>query len=149
DLLAAASPDDWERPTVAGAWRVRDIAAHMIDTALRRLSFHRDRVMPGRGPGPTEADLLAFINDVNATGVDAAARLSPRVLLDFYARASADLADFVERLDLHAPAVFPVSWAGESQSAQWLDIGREFTEVWHHGSQIRDALGAGPFPDPE
>jgi hypothetical protein len=40
-----------------------------------------------------------------------------------------------------------VSWAGESTSAQWLDIGREFTEIWHHGSQVRDAVGAGPFAD--
>ena len=44
--------------------------------------------------------------------------------------------------------MFPVSWAGEKQSVQWLDIGREFTEVWHHGSQIRDAVGAGSFSDP-
>jgi hypothetical protein len=29
----------------------------------------------------------------------------------------------------------------------WFDIGREFTEVWHHGSQIRDAVGAGAFAD--
>jgi len=40
-----------------------------------------------------------------------------------------------------------VSWAGDTHSPQWLDIGREFTEVWHHGSQIRDAVGAGPFSD--
>ena len=28
-------------------------------------------------------------------------------------------------------------------------IGREFPEVWHHGAQIRDAVGAGPFSNPE
>ena len=39
-------------------------------------------------------------------------------------------------------------WAVEQQSAQWLDIGREFTEVWHHGSQVREAVGAGSFRDP-
>jgi hypothetical protein len=53
----------------------------------------------------------------------------------------------VEALNPDAAAVFPVSWAGETDSRQWLDIGREFTEVWHHGSQIRDAVGAGPFSD--
>ena len=36
----------------------------------------------------------------------------------------------------------------ETASAAWLDIGREFTEVWHHGAQIRNAVGAGPFSDP-
>src|SRR5436853_263932 len=48
-----------------------------------------------------------------------------------------------------ADAFFAVSWAGEPHSRQWLDIGREFTEVWHHGAQIRDAVGAGPFSDPQ
>lgn len=46
-----------------------------------------------------------------------------------------------------AAAIFPVPWAGHTHSPQWLDVGREFTEVWHHGSQIREAVGAGPFPD--
>jgi hypothetical protein len=53
----------------------------------------------------------------------------------------------VETLNPDAAAVFPVSWAGHTHSLQWLDIGREFTEVWHHGSQIRDAVGAGPFSE--
>ena len=92
-------------------------------------------------------DFLAFINELNATWMCAAERLSPRVLTDLYARAGNDLADFIETLPLDGDAIFPVSWAGEARSAAWLDSGREFTEVWHHGSQIRDAVGAGPFPD--
>jgi len=40
-----------------------------------------------------------------------------------------------------------VSWAGD-QTDGWLDTGREFTEVWHHGAQIREAVGAGAFPEP-
>jgi uncharacterized protein (TIGR03083 family) len=147
-VLRAATADDWERPTLAGSWRVRDVVAHMIDTALRRLSLQRDGALPGGlGPQPDQ-DFVAFINDLNATWTHAARRLSPRVLTDLYERASADLADFMASLDLEAAAFFPVSWAGESESRQWLDVGREFTEVWHHGAQIRDAVGAGPFPEP-
>lgn len=41
-----------------------------------------------------------------------------------------------------------MSWAGEDGDAGWLDIGREFTEQWHHQMQIRDAVGAAPLPDP-
>jgi len=146
DVLRAAGADDWERPTIAGAWRVRDVVAHLIDTALRRLSLDRDRLRPPP-PAPGQ-DFVSFINDLNATWTRAAQRLSPRVLTDLYSQASAGLADFIETVDLDAPALFPVSWAGEAQSARWLDVGREFTEVWHHGSQIRDALGAGPFAEP-
>jgi uncharacterized protein (TIGR03083 family) len=147
-LLRTLNAQDWDRPTVAGSWRVRDVVAHMLDTALRRLSFHRDRSMPPARPGRSDRSLVDLINDLNASWVDAAERLSPRALTDLYAHASAQLADFVESLSLDGDALFPVSWAGEAQSALWFDIGREFTEVWHHGAQIREAVGAGPFSDP-
>jgi len=146
-LLRSIGAADWERPTIAGSWQVRDVVAHLTDTAFRRLSLQRDRLaMAGPAPGQ---DFVAFINELNATWIRAARRLSPRVLTELYAEASTALAGFVEGLDLDADAFFAVSWAGEARSRQWLDIGREFTEVWHHGAQIRDAVGAGPFSDPE
>src|SRR5712671_268095 len=99
-LLRSLSEDDWDRPTIAGAWRVRDVAAHLLDTALRRLSFHRDglRRSPAAGPSATGDDLVAFINTLNATWIRAAERLSPRVVTALYAHTSAELADFVETL---------------------------------------------------
>ncbi len=36
--------------------------------------------------------------------------------------------------------MFPVSWAGEEESANWFDTAREFTERWHHQQQIRLAV---------
>jgi uncharacterized protein (TIGR03083 family) len=148
-LLRVLDPADWERPTAAGTWRVRDVVAHLLDTALRRLSFHRDGLIPPSPAPPVavERELVAFINTLNATWIRAAERLSPRVMTDLYASASTELTDFIETLNPNDAAIFPVSWAGDSQSPQWLDIGREFTEVWHHGSQIREAVGAGPLPD--
>jgi len=104
--------------------------------------------MPPSGPGGTgERDLTLFINELNATWVRAADRFSARVLTELYAHASDDLVAFIETLDPLADAMLPVSWAGASASPQWLDIGREFTEIWHHGSQVREAVGAVPFPD--
>jgi uncharacterized protein (TIGR03083 family) len=149
-LLRALDAADWERPTMAGAWRVHDITAHLLDTALRRLSFHRDRAAPPAPERPItgERDFVAFINELNAAWVRAARRLSARTLTDLYAGASTELADFVEASSLTDAALFPVSWAGEARSQLWLDVGREFTEVWHHGSQIREAVGAGPFQEP-
>ena len=149
ELLRGLSPGDWQRPTVAGAWRVRDVVAHLLDTTLRRLSFHRDGMTP---PPPTvpinsERDFVAFINVLNAQWVVTSSRLSPRVLTDLYERASGELADWFEAQSLDAPALFAVSWAGEEVSTNWFDIGREFTELWHHQEQIRMAVGAGPLPD--
>jgi hypothetical protein len=91
---------------------------------------------------------LSLVNGLNASWVDVSQRFSPRVLTDLYELAGTQLADFVETLPLDGPAIFPVSWAGDEESPQWFDIGREFTEVWHHGAQIRDAVGAGPFAEP-
>ena len=148
-LLRELRAEDWERPTLAGTWLVRDIVAHLSDTALRRLSFDRDGKLPLNPPRPIrdERDLAAFINDLNATWIRAAQRLSPRALTDLYATTSEALSDFVENVRLDGPACFPVSWAGPAGSQAWLDIGREFTEIWHHGAQIRDAVGAGPFSE--
>ena len=150
-LLRRLPPAAWEQPTVAGAWRVRDVVAHILDGTLRRVSFHRDRLTaPAPDPPPrTEREFVAFINGLNARWVEAAKRMSPRVLTDVYELAGASLADFVEALPAAAPALFPVSWAGEGESEGWFDIGREFTELWHHQAQVRDAVGAPPLPDPQ
>jgi hypothetical protein len=104
-------------------------------------------------PPPAEAitserDFVDFINAVNAQWIAASKRLSPRVMTDLYERASRDVADWFESLSLDAPALFPVSWAGEQASAGWFDIGREFTELWHHQQQIRMAVGADIRSDP-
>src|SRR5262249_21098293 len=38
-------------------------------------------------------------------------------------------------------AFWSVAWAGEQESTNWMDIGRDYTEKWHHQAQIRDAVG--------
>jgi uncharacterized protein (TIGR03083 family) len=149
-LLRAMPRADWERPTIAGAWLVRDVVAHLLDSTLRRLAFHRDGLTPPAPSRPlaSEREFVGFINDLNAQWVTAARRLSPRVLTDLYGRASGEAADFFEALPLDAPALFPVSWAGEAASAGWFDVGREFTELWHHQAQIRLAVDGPQLDDP-
>ena len=149
-LLRRLEAADWNRPTLAGKWTVRDVVAHLIDGALRRVSFHRDRMLPPPPPAPIadERDFVRFINQLNADWVAAARRFSPAVLVELFALAGDALSDWFERLPLDAPALFPVSWAGETLSAGWFDVGREFTELWHHQQQIRVAVGAPSLEDP-
>ena len=148
-LLRTLPPDDWQRSTLAGSWVVRDIVAHLVDLALRRVSFHRDGHTPPPPPFAIQgkADFVRFINVINHEWVATTRRLSPAVLTELFELASVDLADFFERLSLDAPALFGVSWAGEESSEGWFDIGREFTELWHHQMQIRLAVGAPPLAD--
>jgi uncharacterized protein (TIGR03083 family) len=149
-LLGGLTDEQWNRGTIAGAWTVRDVTAHLIDISLRRVSFHRDRLIPPPPPFPItgERDFVRFINGLNHEWVSATKRLSPAVLVEMFELASRDLAAFFEALPLDAPALFGVSWAGEQSSAGWFDVGREFTELWHHQMQIRLAVGAPPLAEP-
>ena len=149
-LLRRLPADAWQRPTIAGSWVVRDILAHLVDLTFRRLSFHRDGMPPPPPSRPitSEKDFIDFINGLNRDFVDATRRFSPRVLTDLFEKGSADLADFFEQLPLEAPALFPVSWAGEQTSEGWFDVGREFTELWHHQAQIHLAVGAPTLAAP-
>ena len=148
-LLRGLSPADWTRGTLAGSWTVRDVVAHLIDISLRRVSFHRDSLVPPPPPFAIEGerDFVRFINSLNHEWVLVTKRCSPRVLTELLELASADLAGFLETQPLDAPALFGVSWAGEQTSAGWFDVGREFTELWHHQMQIRLAVGAPPLAD--
>lgn len=143
DLLRSFSPVDWDRPTVCSAWSVKGIAAHLLDTALRRLSIQRDGYIPPENPQGfySHEEFVVYINRLNAEWTTAAARLSPRILIDLMQKVAGELADLFESLDPYAPARFSVSWAGESESPMWFDIAREFTERWHHQRQIVDAVG--------
>ena len=142
-VLRGLAPSDWDRPPVAGAWRVRDVAAHLLDGDLRKLAGHRDGhpIGPDR-PFRNYGDIVDFINAINASGVAYAQRLSPKLLPDLLDATGRWVAGFVEGLEPHAPAAIPVAWAGESQSENWMDTGREYTERWHHQMQIRDAVEA-------
>lgn len=144
DLLRSLTDADWQRPTVAPAWRVRDIAGHLLDVHLRKLSFGRDRHRVAGGPVSSYGDIVTLINGLNAEGVSYSARLSPRVIIEIIDVAGRLVSEFVASCDPDEPATFSVLWAGEEQSKNWMDIGREYTEHWHHQMQIRDAVGASP-----
>lgn len=144
-LLRSLSAEEWLAPTVAGAWTVRDVAAHLLDTAVRRLSHHRDAYAPPLPPDAFANGLAAFVNGLNASGVSYAQRLSPTLLIELHELYGLQLAEFLASLDPFADAHYSVSWAGEEKSAMWFDVARELTERWHHQQQIRDAVGREPL----
>ena len=145
DLLRGLTADQWAAPTVAGAWRVRDVAAHLLDGDLRKIAALRDgHLLPLEEPIRTDRDLARFINALNAEGVAWSRRLSPTLVVDLLAITGEWVADLMESLPPHDVAMWPVSWAGETVSENWMDVGREYTERWHHQMQIRDAVAAPP-----
>lgn len=146
-LLRSLDAADWDRRTLAPRWRVRDVAAHLLDGDFRKLSGGRDRHVVARGPTASYGDIVSLIDRLNADGVSYAERLSPRLLTDLLEVTGAWVTDYVTALDPAAPAHISVAWAGEDRSANWMDTGREYTERWHHQMQIRDATGRAPLLD--
>lgn len=142
ELLRSLDDEDWKRPTVAKVWCVKDIASHLLDGNIRRLSIHRDGYS-GDPPGEIGSyqDLVEYLNRLNAAWVKAARRISPRILIDLLERTGREVYEFFKTLDPHAPAIFSVAWAGEERSENWFDIARDYTEHWHHQQQIRLAVG--------
>jgi uncharacterized protein (TIGR03083 family) len=144
ELLRGLSDEQWYRPTVAPRWSVKDMAAHLLDTDMGRLSYQRDglgRMQPGP-PINGYAELVELINRRNEEWVLAARRISPRVLIDLLDLIAPQVHLLFKSLDPLAPARAAVVWAGDDVSPNWFDIAREYTEKWLHQQQIRDAAGA-------
>lgn len=97
--------------------------------------------MPPGGPLPF-AELVELIETDNARGVEFLSPLSPWLLIDLLDVTGRRVADLFAKLPPEDRAATNVAWADEAASANWTDVGREFTERWHHQMHIREAVGA-------
>ena len=149
DLLGSLEPSEWDLKTVAPLWKVRDVAAHLLDTVLRKLSMVRDSCYVEAVTIRSPQDVVALVNRLNAEGVTVYRRLSPPVLINLMRTACEQSARFHESLDPFASATFNVSWAGEEISLNWFDTARELTERWHHQQQIRLATNRPGIMTPD
>ena len=149
DLLSSLTPSEWDLKTIVPLWRVRDVAAHLLDTILRKLSMVRDSCYVEAVSIRSPEDVITLVNRLNREGVTVYRRLSPKVLIGMMKEACEQSARFHESLDPFAPAAFAVSWAGEESSLNWFDTARELTERWHHQQQIRLATNRPGIMTPE
>lgn len=149
DLLRSLAPGEWDVQTVAPSWKVRDVAAHLLDTVLRKLSLARDSCYVETVAIRSPQDVITLVNRLNREGVTVYRRLSPPVLIDLMTVACEQSARFHESLDPFAPAAFAVTWAGEEKSLNWFDTARELTERWHHQQQIRLATSRPGIMTPD
>lgn len=141
ELLRSLSADEWNLPTVAKQWTVKDVAAHLLDGNIRHLSMSRDKYF-GETPGPINSyeELVTFLNRLNADWVTAMKRMSPPVTIELLQITGKQFCEHLASLNQDDKAMFSVAWAGEEESLNWFHIAREYTEKWHHQQQIRDAV---------
>lgn len=141
ELLRSLTPEEWQAQTVAKLWRVKDVAAHLLDGNLRGLSTSRDGYFgdPPEGIGSYQG-LIDYLNNLNLSWTSATKRLSPQVLTELLATTGPEYTEHLSSLAPDANAVFSVAWAGQEVSPNWFHIAREYTEKFLHQQQIRDAV---------
>ncbi|MDB4923844.1 maleylpyruvate isomerase N-terminal domain-containing protein [Mucilaginibacter sp.] len=78
ELLTSLEPGDWNKPTIAPLWTVKDIAAHLLDTNMRAIVSANN--YSGKSPENIKSytDLVGYLNELNAVWVKAMDRVSPQ-----------------------------------------------------------------------
>jgi uncharacterized protein (TIGR03083 family) len=140
ELLKSLSPDEWQKQTIAKLWSVKDVVAHLLDGNIRILSIFRDNYFGEQPSINTHQDLVDFLNRLNADWVRAMKRVSPEMLMFLHEITGKPFCEYFRSIDPFQKSVFPVDWAGETESKNWMEIAREYTEKWLHQQQIRDAV---------
>jgi hypothetical protein len=150
ELLRSLSKEDWNKPSIAKKWQVKDIATHLLDGNIRTLSLSRDKhqLQPGK-PINSYEELVNYLNELNATWVQASKRISPELITELLASTGQQFCDYIASLDPFEDAIFSVAWAGEAVSKNWFHVAREYTEKFIHQQQIRDAVGKPGLFSPE
>ena len=140
-LLKSLKSTEWDKKTVCPEWTIRDIAIHLLDTNLRKLSIDRDghSYLKNR-EFATYEELIIYLNQLNANFIIALRRVSTNILIEMIEKYQHELLKYFDELDPFDMAISPDRWAGKEHSENWFDIAREYSERWLHQQQIRFAL---------
>lgn len=138
-LLADLPDADWERPTPASRWAIRDQVSHLayFDDAV---------VMAARDPERFRAEADALM----ARGEDFADVLAgdyrdtpPGRLRDWFTEARARMLDVFREVEPRTRML----WYGPPMSAM-SSVTARLMETWAHGTDILEALGGTPVATP-
>lgn len=138
-LLGQLPIDGWTAASAAKGWTVKDIALHLLDGDLGRLSRHRDGDHSGVLSVTNGGSFVDALAAKNQRWIDAAREFSPRVVRGLLAHSTREIEAWTAQTDVFTPAW--VSWASSEPVPTWLDYAREFTETWVHHQQMREATG--------
>jgi uncharacterized protein (TIGR03083 family) len=150
ELLSSLGVEQWQAPTVCPGWSVKDVALHLLGDDIGLLSRRRDGVAPADASSEPAGwqELVAFLDRHNQAWVEAARRISPRLLCELLAFTGEATWRYLASLDPLA-VEGRVSWVGPEPVPNWLDVAREYTERWTHQQQIRDAVGVPGLKEAE
>jgi uncharacterized protein (TIGR03083 family) len=140
EVLEPLGIADWSRPTPCPGWSVLGLATHLVGDDLSFLAWHRD---DHRGtPAPEALDEHAFtawLDELQQEWVQAARRISPRLVIDLLGWLGDQVAEAVAAQHPAAVAAH-VSWASARPVPVWLEQALELSERWIHRQQLLQSL---------
>lgn len=80
-LLKHLSLSDWQQSTVLPGRTVKDLASHLLDGSLRRLSLCRDNYQLKITQFESNEKLVQYIQELNKSWIEATKRLSPQIII--------------------------------------------------------------------
>jgi uncharacterized protein (TIGR03084 family) len=137
EILEDVPPDDWERPTPAEGWTVRDQLSHLayFDGTARLSMADPDAFRVHRAEAV--ADIEKFVGNALAYGRG----IPGSELLDRFA---AERRGLVEAA-LAVPDGVRIPWYGPDMTVA-SSITARIMETWAHGQDVADALGVTREP---
>jgi uncharacterized protein (TIGR03083 family) len=143
-LLATVSEPDWLKPTPCPAWTILGLSCHLLGDDFSLLSRNRDHYLGTPAPDAAgDKEFVEWLDNLQIEWVQAARRLSPRLVVDLLAWTSPQLVDVLRNQDGRARTA-QVWWAGPDAVPVWLDQLRELSEYWIHRQQLLEALDQPP-----
>ena len=140
-LLGTFDESDWHKSSPCPGWTVLGLCCHILGDDLSALARFRDQ---HHGTAPpedlSEAAFIEWIDLLQIEWVQAARRLSPRLVIDLLAWTEPQLIELLTTQNPRAPTGH-VSWAGQGPVPVWLEQVRELSEYWIHRQQLLQALG--------
>ena len=136
-ILVGIPPDEWERPTPAAGWSVRDQISHLayFDGAARLSMVDPDAFRAAR------AEAVADIEKFVAATLDYGRGISGSELLDRFSGERQALVDAARA----APEGLRIPWYGPDMAVA-SSITARIMETWAHGQDVADALGVERTP---
>lgn len=137
DLLASLTDGEWDRPTPAPGWSVRDQVGH--------LAFFDDRCHQAiSDPAGFRAESDETVHDIDGLvdrAVAAARHRPPADLLAWFGRARSDMVAAARAADprIRTPWYGPDMTVASAMTARIM-------ETWAHGQDVADALGVTRQP---
>jgi hypothetical protein len=131
ELLSSLAAGHWQAPTVCPGWSVKDVALHLLGDDIDLLSRRRDGAAPADTPSKPVGfqELVASLDRLNQTWVEATCRISPRLLCELLAVTGEATSRYLASLDLFAVEE-AVSWIRPEPVPNWLEVARQYTERW-------------------